>query len=556
MTDETVATENGTPSHTHSERGVSRNAVAVRRHQRRSDVELGWSECDKYPEIDVFTGYSGISDVTELDDNSDISDFFNFFMNDLIHHMKEQTNLYARQKIRKARARAEGLSPRSILGQWKTVTVNEMRKFLAIIIHMSISERMQIRDHWSKNPVISCNFCPNVMNRDRFTSILALFHVNDNSLAIQKGNPGHDPLHKVRPLLESIRIKCQNAYHPQENITVDEGMCKFRGRLSFKQYMPKKPSKYGIKLFMLCEAESGYVWNFDVYCGQESKTVNIVRNLLGRLAGKGHTVYTDRFYTSPTLAEELEKLKTGLVGTTMPNRKGMPVALKNAKLQKGQQIYRRNGNVLAVAWRDKRYVYMISTRHRADMTTFQDKWQRNKTKPACVIDYNSNKYGVDLSDQRMSYGIFDHRSVKWWRKLAFHIILICINNSCVLYEKVKKKKCSINNFMKLLVQDLAMTDDLETPPDTSGTQLSRLSGSKHFIEKIPAPDGKKRLQRKCKVCADRGRKLSGKPVRKDTTFQCNFCKIPLCLEPCFKLFHTKKITKIHLCKQIYIINMI
>ena len=37
-------------------------------------------------------------------------------MDDMIHHMKEQTNVYAHQKIRKARAQAEGLSPPSILG--------------------------------------------------------------------------------------------------------------------------------------------------------------------------------------------------------------------------------------------------------------------------------------------------------------------------------------------------------------------------------------------------------------------------------------------------------
>lgn len=75
----TITTKIGTPSHTYSQRGVLRNAAALFRHQRRSDIELGWSECDKYPEIYIFIGYSGISDVTELDDNSDISDFYNFF---------------------------------------------------------------------------------------------------------------------------------------------------------------------------------------------------------------------------------------------------------------------------------------------------------------------------------------------------------------------------------------------------------------------------------------------------------------------------------------------
>lgn len=56
----------------------------------------------------------------------------------------------------------------------------------------------------------------------------------------------------------------------------------------------------------------------------------------------------------------------------------------------------------------------------------------------------------------------------------------------------------------------------ETQQITKGTQLSRLYGSKHFIEKIPTSADKKRLKRKCKT-ADRGRKESRKPVRRDTT---------------------------------------
>lgn len=211
MTDETVATKNGIPSHSHSERGVSRNAVAVCMHQR-SDIELGWSECNKYPEIDIFTGYSGILDVTGLGDNKQHIRFFNFFC----------------EWYDSSYERAEGLFPWSILGQWNTVKVNEMRKFLAIIIQISICKRMQIRDSGQKNPVISCNFWPNIMNWEIHINTCT-FHVNYSSLAIQKGNPDRNPLHKVRPLLEIVCIKYQNVYH-QENFTVDEGMCKFKGQ--------------------------------------------------------------------------------------------------------------------------------------------------------------------------------------------------------------------------------------------------------------------------------------------------------------------------------------
>ena len=45
----------------------------------------------------------------------------------------------------------------------------------------------------------------------------------------------------------------------------------------------------------------------------------------------GYDLYTDRFYTSPTLALELAAIKTTLTGTAMANRKDMPQALKQKR---------------------------------------------------------------------------------------------------------------------------------------------------------------------------------------------------------------------------------
>ena len=43
---------------------------------------------------------------------------------------------------------------------------------------------------------------------------------------------------------------------PGKNITVDEGLVKFNGRLSFKQYMPMKSDKFGIKVWLLADADT------------------------------------------------------------------------------------------------------------------------------------------------------------------------------------------------------------------------------------------------------------------------------------------------------------
>ena len=54
-----------------------------------------------------------------------------------------------------------------------------------------------------------------------------------------------DRLYKIRPAFEYL------VYLPGENIAVDEELVKYRGRLTFKQYIESKRARFGIKLFSL-----------------------------------------------------------------------------------------------------------------------------------------------------------------------------------------------------------------------------------------------------------------------------------------------------------------
>jgi len=50
---------------------------------------------------------------------------------------------------------------------------------------------------------------------------------------------------------------------------MDESLTLWKGRLSIKQYLPLKASKFGIKTFELCESTTGYLWCFLVYTGKK-----------------------------------------------------------------------------------------------------------------------------------------------------------------------------------------------------------------------------------------------------------------------------------------------
>ena len=83
-------------------------------------------------------------------------------------------------------------------------------------------------------------------------------------MQVPHGQPGYDLLYKVRKHLDLVTPKLESEYNPHESMSVDEAMIPFKGRLGFKQYMKDKPTKWGIKVFVLSEATNGYVYRVPV----------------------------------------------------------------------------------------------------------------------------------------------------------------------------------------------------------------------------------------------------------------------------------------------------
>ena len=42
--------------------------------------------------------------------------------------------------------------------------------------------------------------------------------------------------------------------------------------------------------------------------------------------------------------------------------------------------------------------------------------------------------GVDEADQMLSYYRFSHRTIKWWKRAAFHLGEVAVVSSCILYN--------------------------------------------------------------------------------------------------------------------------
>ena len=121
--------------------------------------------------------------------------------------------------------------------------------------------------------------------------------------------------------------------------------------------------------------------------------------------------------------------KTGTCGTVKKVRKHFP---SFGFVPKGERELQVSDKLLAVKWYDKREVHMLATEHTREM---MDSGKVNHVtnepimKPDCVIDYNTNMRLIDKADMQISAIECVRRTVKWYKKLFFHLMDMSMLNA-------------------------------------------------------------------------------------------------------------------------------
>ncbi|CAG4938111.1 unnamed protein product [Parnassius apollo] len=321
-----------------------------------------------------FTECSGMPISVRLSvTNQSPADFFPLLVTDgILEQIVECTNAFAIAKI----TRTAEASKSARIRKWSPTNLAEMKCFFSLIIYMGLVKLPKISDYWSKDEIMGQNFPRTVMARNRFELLLQMLHFSQDDDANKA-----DRLHRVKSLLDKLNHNFKSNYIPGQDICIDESMVPFRGRLIFRQYNKQKRHKYGIKLFKLC-CLLGYTYRVNVYAGKQHEQINItpqsvVMNLCQDLLNKGHCLYRDNWYTSVSLARELMKNETYLIGTLRKNRKHFPKVIVSTKLKKGEFIAKESDDGITVLrWKDKRDVLVLSTKH---STRFLPINKHNKT---------------------------------------------------------------------------------------------------------------------------------------------------------------------------------
>ena len=248
-------------------------------------------------------------------------------------------------------------------------------------------------------------------------------------------------------------------------------MIGFKGRVGFCQYCPLKPTKWGLKAFVLTDSATGYVLDIIPYTGRETRAyfsncrtdlpfpAKIVMAISEKYLDKGHHIFADRFYASVPLVEELEARQTGYTGTLVQNRQHLPKEVwdKKFRLQRGEQRAWRDGRKLVLGWWDKgKPTVMISTVYSAGWKTYESRNNTQVTKPLVVYQYNQKMGGVDIADQLSTYYSFGRKCFKWWRKYFFLLLEVAMVNSYLLYRSSRPKPLSHVEYCKKVMLSLCV----------------------------------------------------------------------------------------------------
>ncbi|GFO01256.1 PiggyBac transposable element-derived protein 4-like [Plakobranchus ocellatus] len=133
---------------------------------------------------------------------------------------------------------------------------------------MGLVCKPDVKSYWSTNPILETPFFKKMMTCNRFLALLSFFHLVNNENQPTRNDPNRDKLFKTRRLMDHLNTRFPAVYYPEQQLAVDESMMPFRGRVEFRQYLPSKPIRYGLKLYLCCcESSSGYVLLMKFYTG-------------------------------------------------------------------------------------------------------------------------------------------------------------------------------------------------------------------------------------------------------------------------------------------------
>ena len=139
------------------------------------------------------------------------------FPEELIENIVTETNRYAQECIAAKPDR-----------EWTETMLNEMKAFIGLHVLFGIKQLPATHLYWSKDQLVGVRAVQKIISINRFDKLSQYMHLKQQTNHVPREDPAHDKLFKVRLVLDRVVQCCQMELRPGKDLSVDEGMIKFK----------------------------------------------------------------------------------------------------------------------------------------------------------------------------------------------------------------------------------------------------------------------------------------------------------------------------------------
>ncbi|KFM65393.1 PiggyBac transposable element-derived protein 4, partial [Stegodyphus mimosarum] len=342
-----------------------------------------------------------------------------FFNAKMIRSIVECTNIYIKKvSVNYTRDRDA-----------KTTNDVEIRALFGLLYLCGLhkSSHTNTQDLWASDGS-GIEILRNTMSYKRFNFLLRYLRLDN--VTNREARKKLDKLAAVREFFADFNENCQKIHIIGEYVTIDEKLEKFRGRCFFRQYIPSKTAKYGIKIFALVDSRTFYSYSMEIYEGQqpegpfrvENSPFQITKRLCTPLFRSGRNVTMDNWYTSYPLAKELLSKKLTIIGTLKRNKAEIPTEFVQTKTRSVYSSifgFQKNATLVSYVPKKSKCVVLLSTMHRDDAIDESD----DMKKPDIIHFYNATKGGVDKVDEMSSLYSTARKTNRWPKTLPAILVV-------------------------------------------------------------------------------------------------------------------------------------
>ena len=370
--------------------------------------------------------------------------FKNFFDETLVRNIASYTNERLEKDVNDSQRQHDCID--------HEVTIDEIYGYMGILLMLGILKKkdVEIDEIWCEKddaihriPWVLCT-----MSRQRFKLLSRYLTFDD--IYTRTDRCIDDPkFYKCREMANCLKKKCLSSCEPGQHLSVDENLYPFRGRCQFRQYMPSKPNKYGMKVWQLVDSVTRYLVNFDFYLGKEGNNTakelgkNVVLRLTKPFRNTSRNVTTDNYFTSTSLAEELWENGLTIVGTVKKGRKEVfPQLYPSKDREEHSTRFYFSDYMTFVSYvpKRRRVVNVLTTQH-------HDKRISDiKKKPEVILYYNATMGGSDTIDQIMMANSCRRTTNRWTLRIFHYLIDVSVCNSFALM-KMTHSESELNSLL-------------------------------------------------------------------------------------------------------------